>query len=183
MKHTKIIAAIAVPVLMAAVFCACEVTKGEEKTSQTTASTASTSYTSEPVTDATSDTTTTTTTEVKVETDSLDTLLNLIKDYPIGTAGSTAKAIDIANRLLNFTQNSGFEISEVEKDYENFLATIDESQKMIYEENLAEIDYAAKKIIEDKDYPSKYLSDFTPVVEDGEISLSNYEAVYEIIAK
>ena len=79
MKHTKIIAVISALVLIIATFCACEITFGGDKTTTTTTTTTTTSTT-------TTTTTATTTTVTKIETDSLDTLLNLIKDYPIGTA-------------------------------------------------------------------------------------------------
>ncbi len=178
MKYTKIIAAISVFILIVSAFCACEITFGEEPTTTTTTTTESTTESTEADT-----TTTTTTTVTKVETDSLDTLLNLIKDYPIGTAGSTAKAVDIANRLLNFTENSNFEIDEVKNDYNNFLSNLSHSQKLIYEENLVEIDYMARKIIGDISFPEKYISDYVPFAEDGKIELSNYESLYDVISK
>ncbi len=177
MKHIKIIAIISAFVLIIATFCACEITFGEEETTTSTTTTTTTTSTTEE------STTTTTTTVTKIETDSLDTLLNLIKDYPIGTAGSTTKAVNIANRLLNFTENSNFEIDEVKKDYENFLSTLSDTQKLIYEQNLEEIDYTARKIIDDISFPEKYLSSYTPVAKDGKIELSNYEVLFDVISK
>lgn len=176
MKKTRIIALVCVIILIISTFCACEITFGEEPTATTTTTTTTT-------TEAPTAPTTTTTTEKKIETDSLDTILNLIKDYPIGTAGSTVKAVQIANRVLNYTEHSNFEIPEVKNDYQNFLSTLSDTQKLTYEENLTEIDYIARKIIDDEKFPEKYISDYQAIATDGELSLSNYEVLYEVISK
>ena len=178
MKKTRIIAFVCVIILIVSTLCACEITFGEEPTTTTTTTTAATT------TEAPTVPTTTTTTELKVETDSLDTLLNLIKDYPIGTAGSTLKAVQIANRVLNFTEHSNFELSEVKKDYDNFLATLSDTQKLVYEENLSEIDYVVRKIINGETLGEMSLSSYQAVPKhDGKFSLSNYNAFYEVISK
>ena len=176
MKYTKIITFIGVLVLIVSVLCACEITFGEEPTTTTTTSTTTTT------TEAETEPSTTTTTEKKIETDSLDTLLNLIKDFPLGTAGSSVKADNIAYRILNYTEYSNFDINDVKNDYNNFLSTLSDTQKLIYEENFAEIDYVVRKIINDKDYAS--LSGYTAAPKDGErFSLLNYETLYDVIAK
>lgn len=182
MKRTKIIAFLCVITLIVSVFCACEITFGESPETTSTTTTQSTTTTTESVTDQT--TTTTTTAVSKVETDSLDTILNLIKDFPLGTAGSTMKAVNIASRLVNFTEHSGFDIDEIEKDYENFLDTLSDTQKLIYDENLAEIDFFARKIIDGEKFNELSLSDYqTLPKEDGKFSSSNYQAVYDVISK
>ncbi|MBR6531561.1 MAG: hypothetical protein IKT61_03585 [Clostridia bacterium] len=174
MKKTRILALIGVLVLIISTLCACEITFGEEPTTTTTTTTTTTEAPTEP--------STTTTTEKKVETDSLDTLLNLVKDFPLGTAGSAVKADNIAYRILNFTEHSSFELNEVKKDYDNFLSTLSDTQKLVYEENLAEIDYVIRMIINNKNYVS--LSDYQAVPKhDGQFSLSNYEALYDVISK
>lgn len=177
MKKTKVIAMLCVIILITSALCACEITFGEEPTTTTTATTTTT-------TEAPTVPSTTTTTENKVETDSLDTILNLIKDFPLGTAGSTVKAVQIANRVLNFTEHSNFEINEAKNDYDNFLATISDTQKMTYEENLAEIDYIVRKIIAGEEFKELELSSYQAIPKrDGKFSLSNYEALYEIISE
>lgn len=176
MKKTRIIAFIGVLILISSVLCACEITFGEEPTTTTTTTTTTTAAPTEP--------STTTTTEKKIETDSLDTILNLIKDYPIGTAGSTLKAVQIANRILNFTEHSNFELSEVRNDYDNFLATLSDTQKLIYEENLSEIDYVVRKIINGEKLSEMNLSSYQAVPKnDGKFSLANYNALFEVISE
>ncbi|MBR3835812.1 MAG: hypothetical protein IKJ69_03380 [Clostridia bacterium] len=181
MKKSRIIASVCVFILIISTLCACEITFGGESTTTTTTTTATTTTTQAP---GETTSTTTTTTEKKVETDSLDTILNLIKDFPMGTAGSSVKAANIANRLVNFTEHSGFDINEVKHDYENFLNTLSDTQKLIYEENLAEIDYIARKIIKGEDSHELSLSDYqaTPK-KDGKFSLISYETLYEVISK
>ena len=176
MKKTRFIVFACVFILMLATLCACEITFGEEPTTTTTTTTtaATTENTTEPSTTAT--------TELKVETDSLDTILNLIKDYPLGTAGSSVKADNIAYRILNFTEYSSFDINDVKNDYNNFVDGLSDTQKLVYGENFAEIDYIVRKIIKEKDYVS--LSSYTAVPKDGEsFSLLNYETLYDVISK
>ncbi len=175
MKKTRIIAFISVFILIISTLCACEITFGEEPTTTTTTTTTTTA-------EAPTEASTTTTTEKKIETDSLDTLLNLIKDYPLGTAGSAVKADTIAYRILNFTEHSNYDISDVKNDYDNFLSDLSDTQKLVYEENFAEIDYVVRKIIKDKDYVS--LSSYVAIPKDGgEFSLLNYETLYDVISK
>lgn len=179
MKKSRIITAVCVVVLILSTLCACEITFGEEPTTTTTTTT-TTATTQEQTTEKQ----TTTTTEKKVETDSLDTILNLIKDFPIGTAGSTSKAVNIAHRLVNFTEHSAFDINDVKQDYQNFLDTLSDTQKLLYEDNLAEIDYFARKIIKGEASNELSLSDYQAVPKkDGSFSLLSYETLYDVISK
>jgi hypothetical protein len=180
MKKTIKITALAVLItLIISVCCACEIefNNGENTTVPTTDSADSTTLSTS------AGTTETEPTVDKVETDSLETILNLIKDYPIGTAGSTMKAYEIAYRLLNFTQNSNYRIDDVTTDYNNFLSTLSDTQKLIYMDNLAEIDAVARNIINNPASLDNYLDSYEPISENGSISLSNYEALYTIISK
>lgn len=174
-KTAKVISIISIFVIIISTLCACQISFGNDQTTTTAPST------------STENTTTTSTTtsaiENKVETDSLDTILNLIKDCPIGTAGSTTKAVQIAVRLLNFTENSNYDLVEVKNDFKNFMNTLSDSQKVTYVENFIEIDYIARKIIEDPTFPEKYLNDYEDFSEDGKISLDNYETLYEVISE
>lgn len=172
-KSTKIIAVISALIILFSTLCACQITFGDEQTTTTT----TTSTTEE----ASASTTSTTTTEKKIETDSLDTILNLIKDYPIATAGSTTKAVQIALSLLNFSEHSKFDINDVKRDYKNFTDGLSDSQKLTYEENFVEIDYMARKIISDPTFPSKYIADYTPSTE--KYTMDNYETLCEVITE
>ncbi len=177
MKKTKAFALIGVVIIIISTLCACEITFGEEPTTTTATTTTTT-------TEAPTEPSTTTATELKVETDSLDTILNLIKDFPLGTAGSTLKAVQIASRILTFTEHSGFDINDVKNDYANFLATLSHTQKLTYEENLAEIDYLVRKIINGEEIKELALSSYQAVPkENGRFSLLNYETLYDVISK
>ena len=172
-KSTKIIAVLSALIILISTFCACEITFGDD-TSTTTSTTAS----SQDIPTIPPDTTTT---EEKIETDSLDTILNLIKDYPIATAGSTTKAVQIALSLLDFSEHSHFDINDVKRDYKNFTDGLSDSQKLTYDENFVEIDYMARKIIDDPSFPSKYIADYTPSTE--KYTLDNYETLFEVISE
>lgn len=89
-KFFGIIIFIAVLAVAVYFFCSGKITFGEKET--TTASTTSTQeITTDEVYQPSSSTTTTTTTVTKIETDSLETILHNIKDFPLGTAGSVSK--------------------------------------------------------------------------------------------
>ena len=179
MKKTLKITAVAVVLtLIVSVFCACEIEFNNEE-STTVPTTDSVDITT-PSTSA--GTTEPESTEDKVETDSLETILNLIKDYPIGTAGSTMKAYEIAYRLLVFTQNSNYRIDDVTTDYNNFVATLSDTQKLIYMDNLAEIDAVSRNIINNPALLDNYLDSYEPIAAEGNISLQKYEALYAIIS-
>lgn len=184
MKHTfKTISAVAVFLTIIAVFCACEISFGEQETT-TLPSLAELEEPTQSKTEYKKPTETSTTTTVKkIEIDSLETILHNIKDFPSGTAGSTTKGYLIAYKLLNFTQNSNFTIDEVRQDYQFFLDSLDETEKLIYEENLPEIDYYARNIIDNPDVLKEHIEKYDDISKDGKISLSNYEALYVIISK
>ncbi len=182
-KTSKLIAAVAVFLTIITVFCACEISFGEQETTTLP----SLSELEEPTQSKTEykkpTEATTSTTVKKIEVDSLETILHNIKDYPSGTAGSTAKGYLIAYKLVNFTQNSNFTINEAQQDYQFFLDSLDETDKLIYEENLPEIDYFARSIIENPDVLKGYVENYNEISKDGKLSLSNYEALYVIISK
>ena len=181
-KCFGLLAVVSVFAVILSVFCACEITFGEQETT-----TGPSAITEENITDdyvqPSSTTTTTTTTVKKIETDSLDTILNNIKDFPLGTAGSVTKGYQIVYKLLNYTQNSDFTTAEAKQDYENFKTNLSDTQKTIYEENLFEIDYIAREVIKNPELLNQHLENCEPISDDGTISLSNYEELYKIISQ
>lgn len=182
-KTSKIIATIAVLLVITTVFCACEISFGEQETT-TLPSLSELEKPTQAKTEYKKTTETSTTTTVKkIEIDSLETILHNIKDYPSGTAGSTTKGYLIAYKLLNFTQNSNFTVDEVRQDYQFFLDSLNETEKLIYEENLPEIDYFARNIIDNPDVMKEHIEKYEDISKNGKISLSNYEALYVIISK
>lgn len=184
-KAFKLIATVTAFAAIISTFCACDLLSGEEETTaapivvsgnNTTPSTQKPDLTRPEPTEPSSST-------EKVEIDSLDTILNNIKDYPVGTAGSITKAYQISYKLLNFTENSDFTANEAQQDYKNFTASLSEKEKVVYLENLSEIDYYARKIIEDPSTLDQHLDNYAPLSEDGTLTLANYEALYVIISK
>lgn len=182
-KFSKIIGVISILAVIISVFCACDISFGEKETT-TEPSVMTDEHAEDEITQPVSDTTSTTTTTItKKETDSLDTILNNIKDFPLGTVGSVTKGYQIVYKLLNYTQNSEFTADEAKQDYANFKADLSDTQKILYEENLFEIDYIARQVIENPELLSQHLENCEPISKDGKISLSNYEKLYEIISE
>lgn len=117
----------------------------------------------------------------KVEVDSVDTVLNLIKDYPIGTAGSTAKSVDIAIRLINFTENNDDKDS-AEADIKAFLSGLSDVEKEIFAQCLDEIDYMARKLLSGSTSSIKqYIEESSEKFDDGNYSTEKYEEIFDII--
>lgn len=182
-KFFGIIIFIAVLAVAVYFFCSGKITFGEKETTTEPSVSTQEITTDEVYQPSSSTTTTTTTTVTKIETDSLETILHNIKDFPLGTAGSVSKGYQIVYKLLNYTQNSDFTADEAKKDYANFKSDLSDTQKIQYEENLFEIDYIARQVIENPDILTQHIENCDPISDDGEISLSSYEKLYKIISE
>ena len=176
-KTTAIIAALS---LVFSAFAACS--KGTEETETTTTAPETTSQTTaEPTSEDTTASTTESTTEA--EPDSIETVLNLIKSFPVGTAGSSAKSVDIALRLINFTESCE-DTAALEAEIDKFEDTLNDRQEAMFEESFAEIDYVARKLINGtSDNYKNYLESSSAKYEKGNYSLEKYEAIFELISK
>ena len=181
-KATAILAALS---LVFSAFTACSNgTKEKETTTTTTTAPETTSQTVAEQTSEAETTTTTSATESTTETqsDSIETLLNLIKSFPIGTAGSSAKSVDIALRLINFTENCE-NAAALEAEIDKFEDTLNDSQEAMFEECFAEIDYVARKLIAgDTNSYNAYIGNSSVKYDKGNYSLEKYEAVFKLIA-
>lgn len=181
-KAFKLIAVLSAFAAMVSTFCACEMfaEKEEPSAAQIVVTAEDTTATQPQITRP--DDSETSTTE-KIEVDSLDTILNNIKDFPNGTAGSSTKAYQIAYKLLNFTENSNYTANEAQQDYQNFISTLNEEEKEDYFMNFEEIDILARNIISNPALIDQHLEGYKPITEDGKLTLANYEALYAIISK
>ena len=149
-----------------------------DKTTTTTTEASTESTTEKSETTATQSTTQPTS---KNETISTETVLKLIKNFPIGTAGSTAKCVDIALNLLNFSQQD-VKAEELQEECHSFYGELSTREKMMFEENLGEIDAAARGLIDGKSSLEKYAEDSGVKYDKGNYNLEKYEAVYNVIS-
>lgn len=184
MKHSVKITAITLSILVAlGSLTACSLIKDNGDTTTTTEATEETSELNLEgtiVKTTAKETTTTTTTETKVEKESIDTILNLIQNFPVGTAGSTAKSVDIALRLINFAEACD-DTASVESDSEKYFETLTADKKMIFEENLFEIDAIARKLIDGNSSFESYIEQSSEDYDKGNYDLEKYEEIYEIL--
>lgn len=185
-KAIRLTATLAVLSLAISVFSACNSPLSNDATTDSnpdqTIVTTNTDNTSTEITDESKPTSTTTTTN-KVETDSIETILNLIVNYPMGTAGSAQKCVDISIKLINFTENNTADSKKLNKEIESFRSSLDDKHKALFEQNLYEIDYTARKLI--KGETSSYQSNIDESKEKfskGKYTLTKYEDVYKLIA-
>lgn len=180
MKHAiKLAAILAALTLTVSSFSACSPSGKEDPTSATaSASEISETETAADITEA--DITEEAATAAKIEIDSAETILNLIKKYPIGTAGSTAKSVDIAIRLVNFTENS--DADDVKTDIEKFMENLSEEDAEMFAQCLDEIDYMAQKLLSgDTDSIKQYIEESKDEYDEGNYSTEKYEEILDII--
>ena len=187
-KAIRLIASLAVLSLAISMFSACNsplssnspTTDGYTDTSSVTTTADNATLITE-ITDESKPTGTTTVT--KVETDSVETILNLIANYPMGTAGSAQKCIDISIRLINFTENNETKADKLSREISSYLTSLDSKHATLFEQNLYEIDYTARKLI--KGETSSYQANIDQSSEKfskGKYTLSKYEEIYKLIA-
>lgn len=121
------------------------------------------------------------TTEKKVEVESIETILNNIKDYPIGTAGSTGKSVELAIRLINYTENC--DADEAKSDIEKFKSNLSDMDKEIFAQCLDEIDYMARKLLSGStDTIKQYIKETSEKYDKGNYSTEKYEKIFGMIS-
>lgn len=177
-KTTAVIAALS---LVFSAFAACSKGTKEKETTTTTAPETTSQTTAEPTSEE-ENTASATESTTEAEPDSIETVLNLIKSFPVGTAGSSAKSVDVALRLINFTESCE-DTAALEAEIDKFENTLDDRQEAMFEESFAEIDYVARKLINGTaDNYKNYLEASSAKYEKGNYSLDKYEAVFKLIA-
>lgn len=179
----KIITAAIALAFVATAFSACTKDVQEpEATTNTTTSEVVTEESSTTSTTTATETTTSTTESKKIEVDSMETLLNLITKFQSGTAGSSLKVMSLSIRFLNFTESLD-ESKGALKDANAFLSSLSSEELDSFNQNLAEIDYVARNIINDPtgSIHSRIEQCEEPYNENG-YSLEKYEAIYDFIA-
>lgn len=182
-SSVKIIATVLSLLLAVMSLSACSLKKDNGDNTTTTASDtteAPSEFTSEITTEATETTEAPTTAHTKIETESIETVLNLISDFPAGTAGSTVKCVDIALRLMNFAQSCE-DTDSVKSDCRHYYSELSNREKMMFEDNLLEIDAAARKLIKGGSRLDNLAEESDEKFDKGNYSLDKYEKIYNII--
>lgn len=180
-KAIKITAILAALALAFSMFTACS--KGSpDETTTTTVPTEASQTTSETSTEESTTESTTEETLTEAETCSIEEILNMIKTFPVGTAGSSAKCFDIALKLINFTENCN-DTAALKGEIDKFEETLSDRQKAMFEESFAEVDYVSRKLIAgESDNYKGYIESSSEKYDKGNYSLEKYEAVFKIIS-
>lgn len=191
----KIIAAVSTLCFVTAIFTACSISFGNNNNNETNKTTDPSSYsenkdnTPENSTQATLPTSTTETSSESVfepvndkeEEDSMETLLTLIKDFPLGTAGSTAKNVEISLRILNFMDKEK-ETSTLVDEAEKFVSALGSQDRETFYENLDEIDYMVRQIAQNPDDTIKnYINDSGEPYNSNGYDLEVYKTVMKAV--
>lgn len=117
----------------------------------------------------------------KIEVESTETILSLIKDYPIGTAGSTGKSVEIAIRLINFTENC--DTDAVKSEIEKYKDDLSDEEKEMFAQCFDEIDYMARKLLKGStDTIKQYISETKEKYDKGNYSTEKYENIFKMLS-
>ena len=182
MKSAKITAIILSLLLAVLSFSACgskddtgDTTTSAEATSASSAAEIPTEpSTEEPGSEATSEVT-------KVETESIDTVLSLIKSFPMGTAGSSKKSVDIALHLMNFAEACQ-DTDEVKEACKSFYSKLTYEEKMMFEENLVEINVVARRLLAGANGSlEEQANNSSEKYDKGNYSTEKYNEIFDII--
>ena len=180
-KAIKVTAILAALSLVFSAFTACSIGTPVDTTT-TTVPTETSQTTTEPSTEEFTTESTTEETSTEAETCSIEEILKMIKTFPVGTAGSSAKCFDIALKLINFTESCD-DTSALEAEIDKFSDTLSDRQKAMFEESFAEIDYVARKLIAgESDNYKGYIESSSEKYDKGNYSLEKYEAVFKMLS-
>lgn len=180
-KVLKTIAVISAFSLVIASFTACSLSFGKEE--PTTSSSTTTVETTAPHTEeSTVEETTTEPTTVKADNqEKIDSIFTDIKNFQIGTAGSSAKAAALALRIIAFSNSALAESDTLEDDIKALVGEISEDSVDNYGETLYQINRFAKKFFGGGERAVVDIAGKPNFDLDKDYSQEKYQKVYDLL--
>lgn len=178
-KAIKTLAIVSVFALVISSFTACSLSHSNEPT---TTEPTTTETTTEPTTDEPTTTEpekTAAPTEPQSKRDSIENIFDDIKNLPIGTAGSSAKAANLALRLIAFSNSDLAESDTLEDDVRELVDTVDDEDT--YGEALYQVNSYAKKFFKGKQADVAEIAGESDFPLNKEYSQEKYQKVYELL--
>lgn len=177
-KALKTIAIVSVFALVISSFTACSLPFGTDDPTTEVPTTELTEITEENTTAETETTPETTTEQEKQE--KIEDIFADIKNFEIGTAGSSAKAAELALRLIAFSNSELAESDTVEADIKALVDTLGENTDD-YGEALYQINSFAKKFFGDKEKDVVQTAGDEDFSLEKEYSQDKYQKVFDLL--
>ena len=177
-KALKTIAIVSVFALVISSFTACSLPFGTDDPTTEVPTTELTEITEENTTAETENTSETTTEQEKQET--IEDIFADIKNFEIGTAGSSAKAAELALRLIAFSNSELAESDTVEADIKALVDTLGENTDD-YGEALYQINSFAKKFFGGKEKDVVQTAGDEDFSLEKEYSQDKYQKVFDLL--
>lgn len=179
-KALKTLAILSMFALVISSFTACSLSsvKDTPTTETTTTETTTDSATEEPTTTE-PEITTTAPTEPQSKRDSIEDIFADIKNLPIGTAGSSAKAANLALRLIAFSNSDLAESDTLSDDIKALANTVEDEDA--YGEALYQVNSYAKKFFKGKQADVAEIAGESDFPLNKEYSQEKYQKVYELL--
>ncbi len=178
-KAIRTLAIVSAFALVISSFSACSLPFGnDEPTTGTTTATQAQNDPTEPET-TTEKAAEDATTEAPEKADTISDIFADIKSLPIGTAGSSAKAADLALRLIAFSNSDLAESDTLSDDIKALVNTV--ADEDVYPEALYQINSYAKKFFKGKEADVVEIAGRSDFPLDKEYSQEKYQKVYELL--
>ncbi len=177
-KALKTIAIVSVFALVISSFTACSLPFGTDDPTTEVPTTELTEITEENTTAETETTSETTTEQEKQE--KIEDIFSDIKNFEIGTAGSSAKAAELALRLIAFSNSELAESDTVEADIKALVDTLGENTDD-YGEALYQINSFAKKFFGGKEKDVVQTAGDEDFSLEKEYSQDKYQKVFDLL--
>ena len=177
-KALKTIAIVSVFALVISSFTACSLPFGTDDPTTEVPTTELTEITEENTTAETETTSETTTEQEKQE--KIEDIFADIKNFEIGTAGSSAKAAELALRLIAFSNSELAESDTVEADIKSLVDTLGENTDD-YGEALYQINSFAKKFFGGKEKDVVQTAGDEDFSLEKEYSQDKYQKVFDLL--
>lgn len=177
-KALKTIAIVSVFALVISSFTACSLPFGTDDPTTEVPTTELTEITEENTTAETETTSETTTEQEKQE--NIEDIFADIKNFEIGTAGSSAKAAELALRLIAFSNSELAESDTVEADIKALVDTLGENTDD-YGEALYQINSFAKKFFGGKEKDVVQTAGDEDFSLEKEYSQDKYQKIFDLL--
>ena len=177
-KALKTIAIVSAFALVISSFTACSLPFGTDDPTTEVPTTELTEITEENTTAETETTSETTTEQEKQE--KIEDIFADIKNFEIGTAGSSAKAAELALRLIAFSNSELAESDTVEDDIKTLVDTLGENTDD-YGEALYQINSFAKKFFGGKEKDVVQTAGDEDFSLEKEYSQDKYQKVFDLL--
>jgi len=176
-KAIKTLAIVSAFALVISSFGACSLPFGNDDPTTEVTTTEKQTEPTEPETTAEPETETTTEAPQKIDT--IKDIFADINNFPIGTAGSSAKAASLALRLIAFSNSDLAKNDTLSDDIKSLTATVEDED--VYAEALYQVNSYAKKFFKGSQKDVVEIAGNSDFSLDKDYSQEKYQTVYELL--